>query len=242
MDKKVLTDLITAYSIGGKIENIKLSIANNSLTTIFTSDTKDLVGRIKVNSFSSEQDADWFIFSSSRLQSMLSVLEDEISIKQVILDGNAKQITITDKYNTKVLFNFADESVIPPAPKSFNFPTPDISFSLSKEFIGKFIKALNSIPDATRFAFEVKHDGIVDVIVNYSAITSNNIQFSEEAKTTGTGRVIFSTEYIKELLAINKESELREISISYAGFAALKFKRSDMDINYFMVASHSADN
>ena len=75
---------------------------------------------------------------------------------------------------------------------------------LMNEFVNKFIKAKNALPDAKNFAVQVQN-GKIKFIINYTTINSDNVTFEiDGGNQMHLDAICFSADKLKEVLTANK--------------------------------------
>jgi hypothetical protein len=128
----------------------------------------------------------------------------------------------------------ADTTVIPAVPSINAEPEYVVQVAVNDEFIGKFIKAKNALPDAKNFAVQVKA-GVVKFIINYTTVNSDNITF-EVGTTTGADMepVCFSADKLKEVLVANK-GDVGQLHVSPDGLSRIDFVGTDFESSYWLV-------
>ena len=105
---------------------------------------------------------------------------------------------------------------------------------VNEEFINKYIKAKNALPDAKNFAVQVKN-GVIKFIINYTTINADNISF--EIGNTPVGDmepICFSADKLKEVLVANK-GDMGTMHISPDGLTRVDFTGADFDSSYWLV-------
>jgi hypothetical protein len=105
---------------------------------------------------------------------------------------------------------------------------------VNEEFISKFIKAKNALPDAKNFAVQVK-EGVIKFIINYSTVNADNISF-EVGTTTSADMdpVCFSADKLKEVLVANR-GDAGQLHVSPDGLSRIDFIGNDFDSSYWLV-------
>lgn len=235
MDKQKLTGFVEKYSLGNNIEAVKWSISNNSLQTEFISSCKTLLGVVKLNDFQM-QDCELGIYNTSQLQKMLSVVGNSIDLKLKMVEERAIGLTITDN-DVALNYMLADLDVIPKAPKLKATPEATTRIKITNDFIMKFIKAKNALSDAEHFT--VISNTITQIILGHSDNNSNRININVSAESDSNMEPIsFNADYLKEILAANKDNEEGLMEVSSDGLAVLTFKNKEYASKYYMVQTN----
>ena len=167
------------------------------------------------------------------LTKMLSAVGENIDINVQEAAGKNYAMKITEG-STKLTFMLADTSVIPAVPTINAEPEYHVSINVNDDFINKFIKAKNALPDAKNFAVQVRAGKIIFVI-NYTTINADNISF-EIGSTSNADMepICFSAEKLKEVLTANK-GDMGTLHISPDGLARIDFTGSDFESSYWLV-------
>jgi len=235
MDKQKLMGFVEKYSLGNNIEAVKWNIASNNLHTEFISDDKTLLGMVKLNDFQL-QDCEIGIYNTTQLQKMLGVVGNSIDLKLKMMDERAISLTITDD-DVALNYMLADLDVIPKAPKLKATPEATTRIKITNEFIMKFIKAKNALSDAEHFT--VLSNTITQIILGHSDNNSNRININVSAESDcNLDPISFNAEYLREILAANKDNEEGLMEVSADGLAVLTFKNKEYASKYYMVQTN----
>jgi hypothetical protein len=127
----------------------------------------------------------------------------------------------------------ADTTVIPAVPSINAEPEYIVTIDIDDDFIDKFIKAKNALPDAKNFAVQVQN-GKIKFIINYTTINADNVTFDLDGGSEPMEPICFSADKLKEVLTANK-GDVGEMHISPDGLARIDFTGADFDSNYWLV-------
>jgi len=233
MKKDVINKLIEKYHLNGNVESVKLDSKAGGIETTFVSEDQNVVGTVTAKNVGIE-DSELGIFTTSQLVKMLGALDQEVDIKLNKISDKCVGINFKDK-DTDVSFMLADLSVIKKAPTLRTLPDFGIKIKLTKEFIEKFIKAKNALPDSDNFAVTSNSSG-TKIILNYSTINSNRITFDTVTeKAMETKAITFSAKLFKEILSVNKNCDEGYLEVSDKGIAKAAFKEGDYTSVYYLV-------
>jgi hypothetical protein len=163
---------------------------------------------------------------------MLGAVSENIEIAVQDAAGKNYAMKVTEG-NTKLTFMLADTTVIPSVPSINQEPDYQVTIPINDEFINKFIKAKNALPDAKNFAVQVQN-GKIKFIINYSTVNSDNISFEMDGGTENIEPVCFSADKLKEVLVANK-GDAGHLHISPEGLARIDFTGNDFDSKYWLV-------
>jgi hypothetical protein len=136
----------------------------------------------------------------------------------------------------------ADLSVIRQVPELKQLPDWNVMVTLNKEFVNRYIKAKNALPEAENFGIACTN-GKVEFIMNYSSINTNRIKFEAdcEGETCKDMSVIcFSSNLFKEILQANRDADTATLEVSGAGLARVTFKSQTYESLYYLVQLQTA--
>jgi len=232
MEKNKLQSFINRYYLAGNCEAVKLKENGSSINCELIDADQTIVGKInwKTNPF---MKGELGINHTGALNKMLSALGENIAI-DVKTSADKNYAMEIAEGSTKATFMLADTMVIPAVPTINAEPNYSIEIPIDDEFVNKFIKAKNALPDAKNFAVQVK-SGVIKFIINYSTVNADNITF--EVGTTESADVdpvCFSADKLKEVLVANK-GDNGKMHISADGLSRLDFTGSDFESTYWLV-------
>ena len=213
ISKKVISNIVSKYSLGNHIEQVKWGISDKKLNINFINDSKTLVGYVEYRDNIGLKNGNYGIFNTSQLTKCLNILDGDI-----LLDANNSKLNIADT-NYEIRFNLADPAVIPNVP---NIKDPDqwsVSFSINDEFITRFVKSKDALSDLDTFTVEIR-EGFTgeELVFTVGTNITNTIEFTVEADINESfGPVPFDSDILKEILKANKDYHSGEIRISKNG-------------------------
>lgn len=232
--KKTLQGFIDRYYLAGNTSSVKV-VSNGTLQCDFMTDDQNVVGSIQLNNNPLEEGT-LGVYTTDQFIKLLSAVSDDINVDFEKLQGSKDKISslkISDS-DTDVTYVLADLSVIKDVPKISQEPSYDVEIKITKEFIDKFIKAKNAIPDAENFGV-VSDGNAVEIVINYSTINQNKIKFKTDVVSCGNmNTVCFSANIFKEILNANKGCE-GTLKVSHAGLARAEFTDKEFNTTYFLV-------
>jgi len=213
ISKKVISNIVSKYSLGNHIEQVKWGISDKKLNINFINDSKTLVGYVEYRDDIGLKNGNYGIFNTSQLTKCLNILDGDI-----LLDANNSKLNIADT-NYEIRFNLADPAVIPNVP---NIKDPDqwsVSFGINDEFITRFVKSKDALSDLDTFTVETR-EGFTgeELVFTVGTNITNTIEFTVEADINESfGPVPFDSNILKEILKANKDYHSGEIRISKNG-------------------------
>lgn len=233
MKKSTFLNFISRYHLAGATTSVKWEAMNDSVTCNFITDDQNVIGSVNSQAISLA-DNEIGVFATPQLIKMLSATSDDIEVKVNAIEGKSVSLGISDK-DINMTFMLADLSVIKQVPKLKQLPDFNVSIDLSQEFMNKFIKAKNALPESENFGVQC-HNGEVEFIMNYSSINTNRIKFKVDAlNTIDMDVVCFSSNLFKEILSANKDMTSGKLEVSSQGLARVTFNGSDYSSEYFLV-------
>ena len=233
MKKSTFLNFISRYYLAGATTSVKWEAVNDSVTCNFITDDQNVIGSINSQAISLG-DNEIGVFATPQLVKMLSATSEDIEVKVNAVSNKSVSLGISDK-DINMTFMLADLSVIKQVPKLKQLPEFNVSIDLSQEFMNKFIKAKNALPESENFAVQCQ-GGVVEFIINYSSINTNRIKFNVDATLTNDmDTVCFSSNLFKEILSANKDMASGKLEVSSQGLARVTFNGSDYSSEYFLV-------
>jgi len=232
MEKSKLQSFINRYYLAGNCEAVTLKEQKDSIKCELIDTDQTIVGKIKWNTAPFMKGM-LGINHTGALIKMLGALGENITIDVKDAAGKNYAMKISEG-STQATFMLADTTVIPAVPSINAEPQYEISIPVNEEFVSKFIKAKNALPDAKNFAVQVVN-GQVKFIINYTTVNADNISF-EVGPTTMTTMdpVCFSADKLKEVLVANR-GDGGELKVSPDGLARIDFTGADFESTYWLV-------
>ena len=240
ISKKVLSEIVSKYSLGGHVEKVKWVVNEDNVIIKFINDSKTLVGEIIYNNtVKGLKKGDYGIFNTSQLIKCLNILDGDILIETKSQNGLASKLKLADtSYDVK--FSLADPAVIPKVPQITDSDQPSASFEMTDEFITRFVKSKDALNDLPSFTIETREGMVGDELVfTIGSDITNTIQFkiderseiNEEFKS-----ISFDSNLFKEILKANKNYESGVVHINKKGLIQLQFDyNDDFNTNYYLV-------
>ena len=231
MEKSKLQSFINRYYLAGNCEAVTVKSNGQSVNCELIDADQTVVGKIKwkTNPF---MDGELGINHTGALTRMLSAVGENIDIQVQESAGKNYAMRIQEG-STTMTFMLADTTVIPAVPTINAEPEYTVTIDIDNEFIDKFIKAKNALPDAKNFAVQVQN-GKIKFIINYTTINADNVTFDLDGGTTPMEPICFSADKLKEVLTANK-GDAGKMHVSSDGLARIDFSGTDFDSNYWLV-------
>jgi len=246
MKKKIITDFISRYNLGGTVESVKWASdgSTSTLKTSFISEERTASGILTLNGFKMG-DAEIGVHDTTKLKSLLSVLGDDIDVDLQKHGEKFISMKISDD-STFVNFMLADLSVIPNAPTMKKLPDFNLVIPFDRAFSDRFISAKNALPDVDIFTLMENKKKKLELVLGHSSINSNRITLSiepEKGKDTLTAPISFSAKYLKEILSANSEGKdtVANLHVSSQGLAKISFQSEIFNADYYLVEVETQD-
>jgi len=235
MNKQKLTGFVEKYSLGNTIESVPWSIKNNTLSTDFVSEDRTLLGNVTLNSFELD-DSEVGIYNTTQLQKMISVLGSEVTVRLKKAEERAIAIDMTDG-DVSLNYMLADLDIIPKAPKLKTLPDTTVIIKIDNEFITKFVRAKNALSESDNFT--VISNNITQIIIGESDSNTNKININVKTESSqNLSAISFNANYLKEILAANRDHTSAKMEVCAGGLAILTFSNADYTSKYYLVQTN----
>jgi hypothetical protein len=235
MEKSKLEKFITKYNLGGSCESVVFKSDGDTLSVRVISGDKNTVGEVSLKNIKFPQ-GEFAVYETKKLRAILSVLDENLSIKPNSTGGNITGLNITDG-TTKATFVLADASIIPPVPAVVKLPPFDFTITLDEKFINTFIRAKSAINEVDTFAITSDgNENTASVIIGHSKQNTNRITVTANTnKAVKMSPVVFSADHFREILNANKDITNGTFQVSSKGFSIAKFSSGDFSATYYLV-------
>ena len=233
ISKKVISDIVSKYSLGNNIEKVKWVITDDKFTINFINDSKNLVGYVEYRKDIGLKPGDYGIFNTSQLIKCLNILDGDI-----LVDTTTSKLNLADT-NYDIKFNLADPAVIPNVPEVNQGHESSVSFEVNDEFITRFVKSKDALSELDTFTIETR-DGFDDLELIFTVGTNitNTIEFKvDNAVMNHTFEALpFDSNLMKEILKANKDYHSGKIRINKKGLLDAHFHcGNDLYTGYYLV-------
>ena len=232
ISKKVISDIVSKYSLGNNIEKVKWVVTDDKFTINFINDSKNLVGYVEYRKDIGLKPGDYGIFNTSQLIKCLNILDGDI-----LVNATTSKLNMADT-NYDIKFNLADPAVIPNVPSIDDSDEWSVSFSVSDEFITRFVKSKDAFSDLDTFTVETR-DGFTgeELVFTVGTNITNTIEFTVEANINESfGPVPFDSNILKEILKANKDYHSGEIRSNKKGLLDVHLHcGDDLYTGYYLV-------
>ena len=233
VSKKVISDIVSKYSLGNNIEKVKWVITDDKFHINFINDSKNLVGYVEYRKDIGLKPGDYGIFNTSQLIKCLNILDGDI-----LVDATSSKLNLADT-NYDIKFNLADPAVIPNVPDINDSDDWSAKFEISDEFITRFVKSKDALSELDTFTIETR-DGFDDLELIFTVGTNitNTIEFKvDNAVMNHTFEALpFDSNLMKEILKANKDYHSGEIRINKKGLLDAHFHcGNDLYTGYYLV-------
>ena len=233
ISKKVISDIVSKYSLGNNIEKVKWVITDEKFIIHFINDSKNLVGYVDYRKEIGLKPGDYGIFNTSQLIKCLNILDGDI-----LVDATTSKLNMADT-NYDIKFNLADPAVIPNVPDvSNNSDEWSVTFDVNDEFITRFVKSKDALSELETFTIETREGFTGDELVfTVGTNITNTIEFTVESTINESfGAIPFNSNLMKEILKANKDYHTGEIRINKKGLLDAHFNcGDDLYTGYYLV-------
>ena len=234
INKKVLSDIISKYSLGGNVEKVKWNINDQGgIAVRFINDSKNLVGSVIYNPDFGLKKGDYGIFNTSQLIKCLNILDGDI-----LVDATTSKLNMADT-NYDIKFNLADPAVIPNVPDvSSDSDEWSVVFEANDEFITRFVKSKDALSELDTFTVETR-EGFngEELVFTVGTNITNTIEFTVDATINESFEAVpFDSNLMKEILKANRDYHTGEIRINKKGLLDAHFHcGDDLYTGYYLV-------
>tara|TARA_Y100000114_G_C11732906_1_gene314585 strand:+ start:545 stop:1300 length:756 start_codon:yes stop_codon:yes gene_type:complete len=235
MQRAYLDSFISKYYLGGLISNTIWKVRDNTLTTSFTTEGKEMLGSVEFNNFT-QPNADLGIIDTERLMKILSVLNGDCTMDYQTVDNRVVAVTMKDS-NAEVKFNLGDLSIFGEEAQMKSIPTFDLTLKVSKNAASAFVNGCNALTESNHFTVVSDTDGC-ELIVNFDR-TKNLDMIRVPVEVVNGGEIdniSFSSLHLKSVITANKDADSISIQVSSAGLLKCQFISADYKSEYYLVA------
>lgn len=235
MEKSMLERFISKYNLGGSCESVVFKSNGTILSVRAISDDKNVLGEITLET-TKFPEGEFAVYETKKLRSILSVLNESLTIKATTNNNKTTGLNITDG-ETKATFVLADASVIPAVPDLKKLPPMEFAISLDEKFVNTFIKAKGALSDVDSFAvMSTGEDKTATVVIGYSTLNTNRISINAHTdQVAKLDAITFSANYLKEILVANKEAKNGKLEVSSKGLSRASFEVDGITSTYYLV-------
>lgn len=232
MKKSVLERFISKYNLSGAADAVVLTAKSGTVSTRFISDDRNVIGEVDTTLLDLE-DGVYAVYETQQFKSLLNVMDEDITVTVNKSTQRNISLTLSDKL-VKSNFVLAAEDNIPKVPVLKKLPTFEISATLDKTFIDRFIKSKSALPDIDTFT--VTCDGkVTNIVIGHSKMNTNRVAI--QASTTTQSKIDpinFHARYLKDILTANRDADSGVLEVSSAGMARVTFTIPDFTVVYYL--------
>jgi len=219
ISKKVISDIVSKYSLGNVIEKVKWVVEDEKLLINFINDSKVLLGYVEYRNDIGLKNGDYGIFNTSQLIKCLNILDGDI-----LMEASNSKLNIADT-NYEIKFGLSKPEVLPKVPEIKDEDNFSVSFSVNDEFITRFVKSKDALSDLEIFTIETR-EGFTgeELVFTIGTTITNSIEFTVEADIKESfSSIPFDSNLFKEILKANKNYHSGEIRINKKGLIDAHF-------------------
>ena len=241
-DKNLITKFIQKYNLNGTIEGAQIRAEKDLLYTIFRNTEGNLRGEIVLNK-SKIPEGIIGVYYTSKLLSMISILDNDISIeyKGENIEENSiksvKSIDFKDSKGRKVSYAASTLDLIDYDGKKGLIKDYEIEIKLDNIVVQDLLKCFNAI--TTTSLTILRKNNKMYAVFNYSGANVNQIEIEIEAKVDNEfdndDFISFPAGPIKEILVVNSKAfDKASMNVSIKGIMEFKFQEKDITSNYWL--------
>jgi hypothetical protein len=238
MEKQSFVSLIDKYYLNGVGEKVRWSVKDGVATIKTFSATKDMVG--VVTGAVELVDSEFVIFDTSKFLKLVGICNQFLTT-DIQFQGNiaTKLLVADNEYNLE--YALANLMLAPQVNFTVEEFESDYSFSITNEFIGKWIKAKKALgSEFCTIGLTTKDTGnVINFTLGEPEGHSNKIDFEEvplESKHTVHTSLQFNAEYLKSIFDANYGAA-GTMWVSNEGAMKLDFESEDgQKSTYVMLA------
>ncbi|MDB4339188.1 hypothetical protein N9992_00005, partial [bacterium] len=173
ISKKVISDIVSKYSLGNVIEKVKWVVEDGKLLINFVNDSKVLLGYVEYRDDIGLKNGNYGIFNTSQLIKCLNILDGDI-----LMEASNSKLNIADT-NYEIKFGLSKPEVLPKVPEMKGENNFSVSFSVNDEFITRFVKSKDALSDLEVFTVETR-EGFTgeELVFTIGTTITNSIEFS----------------------------------------------------------------
>ena len=240
VSKKVISDIISQYSLGGEIEKVKWQVSEDDLYISFKNGSKTIAGEIKHPGNIGLKKGTYGIYDTSKLTKCLNILDGELLMEAKLINGTPSILNIADT-NYEIRFNLASAGAIEDTDVN-KIKTPEeesASFDITDEFITRFVKSKSALSDIEKFTIETRKGFSGDELVFTigTELRGSTIEFTTDATVTKPFKPLpFAAEPFKEILKANKSYKSGKLTAYNEGFVIIDFDfENETTTKYFII-------
>jgi len=234
MKKDKLVNVIKKYHLNNTIDSVKWTVgADKAVDINFVTSDRTLVGSLRATNFDIEE-SELGIYTTAQFLKLLSVFGDDIDFSMLKIDGVARTLNMKDK-ESAVTYMLSDLSVIPVAGKPKALPAFEMQIKVDSDFVNKFSKSKNALPDISHVTFNCKGDK-KEMVIGHSSNNTTRITVPINATCNGDVEYkSFNSNYLKEVLTANSDATSILIEVSNAGLMVVTASNADYSATYYLV-------
>jgi predicted nucleic acid-binding protein len=248
MEKSQIDSFIKKYYLNGTLNQVRWVSKDKTLSTTAMTPDRKFLAQVVLDKFDAFEDVEVGVLDTSTYLKMLNVVGSDVTFNLTRdPDDNSRvtSVTIADA-KTESSIVAGDLSVIAESPKMKTIPNPEVEIKLNEDFISRFLKAKNALPDVDLFTLAMnKKRGRLEMVLGFS--TSSNInRISLEVETADgkdkvTKPINFSAKILKEILTANPDCKDNILKVSEQGLSFVEFTSGNVSTKYYMIKIDSED-
>ena len=116
-------------------------------------------------------------------------------------------------------------------------PDTTVVIEINNDFITKFVRAKNALSESDNFT--VISNTITQIIIGESDSNTNKININVKTESSqAMSAISFNANYLKEILAANRDHTDGKMEVCAGGLAILTFSNADYTSKYYLVQTN----
>lgn len=234
MNKNRLQTFVQKYYLNGLVENVKIHVKDNTITTDFITEDRSTLGHITYKNVSIE-DTVFGIFDTSQFIRMLSVLDEDIDVNILKVSEKPVNMKMQSKSGTQVTALLADLSVIPDVPIMNKIPEFGLTFDVDDEFVSKYVKAKAALPETDTFTI-VPDANMTKLVLGMSNVNTNRISLpmkDVDLMDDLLDNKTINANVFREIINVNKGNTAK-VELAEAGLLRISYNSADFNAVYYL--------
>ena len=218
INKKVISNILSKYSLSNRIERVKWEIKDKKLLIKLVDDSKTLSGYVDYRDYIGLKDNEYGIFDTSKLIKCLNILDGDI-----LINSDSRSLLLSDT-NYEIKFSLSKPELTAKCPKIDEPHTWSATFDINDEFITRFVKSKDALSELDTFTVETRNGfNGEELVFTIGTNITNTIEFIVENPNINEqfDPIPFNSDFLKEILKANRDYHSGKIRIFKGGIMDL---------------------
>lgn len=233
MNKQNLEEFIQKYTLGGLIEEVRWDTDGNNISVSATNQSKSIMAFVTARNLPIDSGT-YNIYETSRLRSLLSVLEDDINVDIISQQGIPVYLKFGDGSNVSFKYHNAEPEMIPESPSTPPLDDFEMEMTVDSDFMQRFVKGSSALSHVTSVVLIADEDP-TRFVIGYDP-DHNTTRVSLEVESFGELKknFSFSAPTLKNIFLANKGLEEAKIRVSDIGILYIGFDNGEYKCDYYL--------